>query len=162
MSDDRYLELLETARDAVRDVILESECGTGVITLNYAYDHLKRSIKTLQNEDHMAAPNSAPPRARWWKSEFSVRDREHQILDVLAEHRLTLRELAEHMRELHPDLKMDHSSVISIANRLLKAGELDRQPEHYNRGPRIRYRYFRRVQLDGPIADLDRAFREEV
>jgi hypothetical protein len=55
------------------------------------------------------------------------------------------------------------NDVGTSVKRLHREQELDRKPETFRKA-HMRYRYFKRLTLDGPIADLDRAFHgdEEV
>jgi hypothetical protein len=44
--------------------------------------------------------------------------------------------------------------------RLLREGQVERQAERFNKS-HTRYRYSCRRALEGPIADLDRAYRDD-
>ena len=149
---DEYLETCETARVALYDVIMLTEPGTGW-ELHQAYVSLKNSIAKH------AKPTPAPAeptvtRLPEWNKHFTVVERERQVMGALTEHRLTIRELSEHIRETHPGIALYDSYIGNIVKRLWKSQELDRQAETFNKS-HIRYRYFRRTTLEGPIADLE-------
>lgn len=142
MTDD-YLELVEGARDALFDLLMATEPGTGM-RLHAAYAELKR-----------AAEREVPR----WTDEVSPQERERQVLSVLSEHRLTIRELTERL-DAELEARVYESHVRACVMRLFAARELDRKPEPGLKG-RPRFRYFKRTRLEGPIADLERALQEE-
>lgn len=171
MSDD-YVDLVEKARDALYDVLKASEPGTGLL-LHQAYAELKR---TVARADGAEAPTLADIRrhreeeerrwkdeeraARCFKRHTTPREREQLVLTVLDGERWTSREVCDRLREQLPhfDIYRTDSVVTGAIKRLYDAGDLGR--EKITRGKREVWCYFRKTSLDGPIADLDRAFRE--
>jgi uncharacterized protein YjiS (DUF1127 family) len=85
-------------------------------------------------------------------------ERDRHTLEALADRRCTVRELNEFLDQGLPDVAVYASDVQQALYRLLNAREVDRRKEQVG-GRRI-YRYFRRADLDGPIADLARRFKE--
>jgi hypothetical protein len=91
-----------------------------------------------------------------------IRDREHLLLNILGEDRLTVLELTERVRDELGDGAPYEPAIRNVIRRLYNDGELKRVGERRARGDHagaIRYRYFKRA-LSGAIADLDRAFHE--
>ncbi len=86
------------------------------------------------------------------------------VLQVLGDERLIIRELTSRINVLLGLSGERGSRVVwegdirYLTSRMMRAGQLDREPESFRN--KIRYRYFRADGLEGPIADLDRAFRE--
>ena len=152
-----WLGLLEDAQTALEKVIRVSKPGTGM-ELHAAY----RSLGLIRERD------AGPPAWREelieqrnvWKR-LSRLDRERLAIEVIGEKHLTVSELTARIES-----ELGGRSVVSVyvsdvrplLARLIGAGELDRFGEQW-RG-RTRYRYFRRTQLSGPIAELERMFTE--
>jgi hypothetical protein len=95
--------------------------------------------------------------------------REVLLFQVLGDEALILRELTERMNgELGfpqpPGTRAPRAvydgSVRSLVQRMLRDGQLERKSETFNK-THMRYRYFRRRGLEGPIADLERAYRDD-
>lgn len=92
-------------------------------------------------------------RQEWQRSPWAYR--EGALFDVLADERLTISELTERL-ELHG---LYASDVRTLLRRMVERRQLEREPEPF-RG-KVRYRYFQRRGLEGPIADLERAFHND-
>jgi hypothetical protein len=95
--------------------------------------------------------------------------RETLLFQVLGDEALILRELTERMNgELGfpqpPGTRAPRAvydgSVRSLVQRMLRDGQLERESETFNK-THMRYRYFRRRGLEGPIAGLERAYRDD-
>ncbi len=100
--------------------------------------------------------------AHWRAS--PIERREAILLEALGDEGRTRREIADKMNELvggnvgiHPVLRP--SSLQTLLPRMLDSGQLVREKEVFQNKPR--WRYFRARGLDGPIADLDRAYRDD-
>lgn len=152
MSNEEYQELREAAADALRELLRNTEPGTGLY-LHTTLAKLRREIdqETRQDENTVEPVGDRP---RW--TVLSTLDRERQVLDALSEQRLTINELRSYLDE-HTGYRVYHSHVAAVVRGLfVEARELDRVGERYTRGKSLRYRYFRRTKLEGPIADLQR------
>jgi hypothetical protein len=97
-------------------------------------------------------------RERAWDA-IPTAERDRLVLEHLGDDRLTIRELHRRMEAALPDCCLYEPYVRSLVMRLFRERELDRVGERYRKGDSIRYRYFKRP-LEGPIADLERAFHE--
>ncbi len=100
-------------------------------------------------------------RTAFWKK-MPWADRERLALEILGEDRLTVNELTERLSakvfalggpELHD------SKTRPLLKRMLERRELQRVPETFRKS-RIRYRYYRLTELEGPIKDLNDALGE--
>lgn len=171
---DEYVKRCEKAQRALRKVIRMTEPGTGW-KLHAAYAEL--STITKRGAGIEDAPASDPPSpsggasgmidwekrrevARRW-GQLPAEERERLVIEQLGERRLTLAELAGEMRAAHPDTcgQLYDTTLRPHAQKMIDRGVLAREGEQF-RG-KTRYRYFQPVKLEGPIADLDRAFRDE-
>ena len=89
-------------------------------------------------------------------------ERVHLVLNALGDKRLTLGELSARIEE-QAGVWVYDSRLRPLVYQLHEAGELDRVGERRAKGDKpgaIRYRYLRRRELAGPIADLERALEE--
>lgn len=136
---------------------------------------LIRDLGTALGERPLASDLARPPAPR---SEHEQREtarsiwpalrqdrREALVLEVLGDRKLTVREITDGLNELLRTPECGGrpivwtSNVQSLLYPMLDARQLERKAEP--RGQRaVRYRYFRRTGLDGPIADLERAFND--
>lgn len=163
MADREYVELMETARDAIRALLEKSDVGSG-LDIRAAYNTLERTInKQNRKADKRPERDEQQQREEWHKARIAWKwtpmlERERLAIELIADRRLTVRELAGKLTEARPDCFVYESDARSLVYRLCDAGELDRVGEEW-RG-RTRYRYFRKVDLEGPIVGLDRAFRD--
>lgn len=164
-SRDEYVDLCIEARDALRAVIAETEPGTGW-TLHGAYAELRACIER----------GGAPPSRRETAKERGERERQEQwerrrawktlpdeardraALQALGDERLTIRETQARMAEILTDCDVYETDARRTLLRLVDAGDVAREPEAFK--GKTRYRYFRTTDLRGPIADLDRQFRD--
>lgn len=100
-------------------------------------------------------------RAAWRRSPIEYR--ENVVLNALGDERLPIGELTARVNAqlggTAGDVVYD-SGVQSLCYRLLAAGQLGREHEPTER-TRPRWRYFRRRDLAGPIADLERAYHDD-
>lgn len=98
-------------------------------------------------------------------------ERERLVSKVLGEGRLLIRELTERINAAlgYPESTDEdgyrsaravyESEIRNLVVRLVRDGQLEREPEPFE--GKIRYRYSRKRGLDGPIADLERAYRDD-
>jgi hypothetical protein len=163
MADSEYLEAAEEARGALYDLLMLTEPHRGR-NLRVAYADLKQWIDTNAPEDPAEAEaRAAKERAEYqrrtaWRS-TSMDRREAYVFQFLGEERLTIGELTERAtKALHVDYQIFDSNIRSTVNRMFQAGQLEREGEEWH--SRIRYRYFRKRTLEGPIADLQTALDE--
>lgn len=157
-----YLEELENTRDALYRLTRVMEPGTGW-TIHEAYNDVKAAIKAETGKDTGESDKPTDARAEYrarvdgWQKRPRV-ERERFIMDALGERHLTIREVTKRLGDALPEHHIYQGNVTGLISRMWKAGELDREPEMYRN--RTRYRYFRKVTLEGPIAELDRAFHD--
>ena len=92
--------------------------------------------------------------------------RQALVLDVLGDERLTIREIwvlveerLQSAYEVEGPRIVYQSYVGSVVKRMLREGQLERHAEVYRNKPR--YRYARKRGLEGPIADLERAYHHD-
>lgn len=160
MSDD-WIERCERARDALFDVLQTAEPDTGM-RLRLAYKELKDTIERdsspepLPDKERDAFENRRELRDVW--RQMPWHERERLLLDVLGDDKLTIGTLVTRVCESRPDVIVYDGGMRNLVTRMLKAGELDRVGEQWRAGTTkgsTRYRYFRRTELSGPIADLN-------
>lgn len=90
--------------------------------------------------------------------------REALAFQALGDNRLVIREITDRINaELgypqQPGGAVYGNEVASLVKRMCRQGQLEREPETFNVN-HLRYRYFRRRGLEGPIADLERALSD--
>lgn len=95
-------------------------------------------------------------RARW--TGLDKAERQRLALNALGDKRLCAREIFERVAAELPDADFYRSDIDPVLRALLDAREVDREAEDWQ--SRKRWRYFARRELDGPIADLERAFTQ--
>jgi hypothetical protein len=154
VGDDEYVELLEDARDALHALLVASSPGTG-IQVHTAYNSISRALEARRADERA---EHLERQAAWRRLTSDARER--LALELLADDRLTIPELADRFVTELPECEVYEGSIRGLIRRMLKDGEVDRVGERWRRGNSIRYRYFR-PELTGPIADLDRAFHGE-
>jgi hypothetical protein len=98
--------------------------------------------------------------------------RDSLVLEVLGDERLIIREITERMNAAlgYPESRdadgyrspcaVYQCEIQNLVARLLRDGQLEREPETFNK-THMRYRYSRKQALDGPIVDLERAYRDD-
>lgn len=169
---DEYRELRVAARDALRELLIHTEPGTG-LTLHIAYGDLDRALRE-QERGSLDSPSVqrvreelAAIRERDWVHRTSVHEREHAVLDALREGPATIAEITTRIAATHGEANVHSTSVASIVGRLYRAGNLSRTAEPRRtrsgkaiRGPQVQYRYSVR-EMSGAIVELDHAFEGE-
>jgi len=99
-------------------------------------------------------------RMRSFKRQTTPREREHLVLGLFGEGaRLTRAEARRQLEQELPQYDVHTSEVAGAMDRLMACGDLGREKEPFHN--RYRWRYFRRAELEGPIADLQRALDED-
>lgn len=159
MSDD-YIEACRKARRALKKVIRKSEPGTGW-TLHKAYSELGRVI---DRDDEPEVPHRVGPSDEYWErrrgwTTMPMHLRQRVVLEALGDQRRTVRETLTRIEKTRPDLKLHDPDVRYVLDRMLEAGEVDRETEQFKNKPR--WRWHRNIDLHGTIADLDRVFHQE-
>jgi hypothetical protein len=169
--DDDYRELIENARDALCALLDESEHDSwptlrdayGVLRAALEKDDAKRGAEarhraTLAALDRTAAPWMDMPRAA----------RESVVFNLLGDRGRSIGELTKRINvdvcgaDSGESAGLIEGSVRGVVTSMFKAGQLEREPEPEPvRGKTVRYRYFRKRTLDGPITDLERAFHDD-
>ena len=150
-----YLELVRRARDALAGPREHTDPDTARACRS-ALTELDRALERAGAPRPAADP--AAQREVAWRRGGGGRDR--LALDLLGDDHLTAGELTGRLRGALPGRYLDASHVRPVLARLVAAGELVRDAEPWH--GRVRYRYSRPRPLAGPIADLDRAARDEV
>lgn len=155
MINDEYRALLEDARDALYDLLQATDPAKGML-VRRAYGDIDR---TLTEDDERARRRERwAERDREWHNQLTVREREDLVLEQLATRGFTITDLTRELGTAHPELKIWRSGVTQIVRGLFNRRELSREPEPF--AGKVRYRYFRDADLNGPIVDLERAYRE--
>lgn len=165
MTDDDYRALAKEARDALRNVIMATEPGTGMV-LHSAYTCLKRMVEyepetivsTESEERKECWRRRHEQRAQWTK--LSMLERNRLTLELLGEDQLTVREVMDRLRGELGEAAVGDVDARGVLKRLLDAEEVHRKLDP-NSGGTVRYRYFRNTHLSGPIVDLERTFHEQ-
>lgn len=132
---------------------------------------LRAKLAAARGDGEKAASSSLNERRRHeriWKTVPRER-REHLVLDAVASGASTLREISEHVdaavcaefdvevdRSRRRNYLVYHSDARSVVMRMLAEGKLERTEKWRGNSRRVRYH----VVLDGPIAELDRLYRE--
>jgi hypothetical protein len=173
--DEDYRALMEGARDALRDLLEETHLDLGV-RLRAAYGQLRRELegddegrRSVAERDGVSERKErelreSREREQVWK-QTPIERRESLLLQVLADEGLTINELVGRVNaELCPPdtnyLMVYEPALRVLVKRMFAAGQLERVGEPACNG-QTRYRYFRKRGLDGPIADLDRAYHHD-
>ncbi|HEX2161683.1 MAG TPA: hypothetical protein VHF88_07665 [Thermoleophilaceae bacterium] len=158
ISHDEYLELCHNAKDALSDLLDETDHDLGTCERT-AYKSLKRYIARHEAEADEPEDDDgwAVERARrkaW--DRWPMERKRAVVLELLGDKRLTGKELAQRFRQaVAADFDVYEDQVLYIVKKMLGA-DLDRELEQW--GSRGRYRYFRKRGLEGPIAELQRQF----
>ncbi len=158
---EEYVQACREALDALYDLLMMTEPDRGS-HLRIAYSDLKKFIAKNEREDPAVAKARAEEdlaeyqRRNAWKR-TSFERREAYVFQFLGDERLTIGELTKRARNaLHVDYDIYESMLRAQVTRMYKAGQLDREGEEWH--SRIRYRYFCKRTLEGPIADLQAQF----
>lgn len=174
---DEYVELLEIARDALRDVLEETDHGAG-FTMREAYAQINADLDLLASEDvdavddrarrarellaKLQPPASAPrgqhglhdrrDRAREWRR-VPRAARESIVLDALGERRMSVSELLFHIFRTRPNCMFSDAYLRDLLTHLVESGDLGCATElpppdpTRRRGRRARRVYFRRTPV---------------
>jgi hypothetical protein len=168
--NDEYRELIAAAERALYD-LLEASTPESWLALRPGYGELKREVLRQAGATYSATRAGHIERQRRGRDEIHDRwsalggdAREELLFQVLGDDRLLIREIVERLNDvLVPEdvtwRAVYENAVRGLTVRLVRDGRLERIAEPW-RG-RVRYRYFRRRGLSGPIADLERAFHDE-
>jgi hypothetical protein len=158
MYDDDYRDLIQQAHDAVRD-LLDGSTHDSWLGLRVGYGQIRKEL--LRDEKEREHAEWRECRNAWKR--IPAERRESLVLQVLGAERLIIRELASRMNnemgwaESRPG-NIHESDVRPVVRRMLHADQLERVAEPFKGS--VRYRYFRKQGLDGPIAGLERAYHD--
>lgn len=132
--------------------------------LQSAHDELVAALNEIPTHQPREVERMPREMTRVARSRFrsvSRERRQEMMSDALGERWLTAAEAAEAFKELLPDnlraLDFDYGSARALLHQMMAANLVDREQAEMYRGRRL-WRYHRRVELSGPIADLDRMF----
>jgi len=175
--EDDYRELIETARDAVHDLLMESTPDSW-LGLRRSYTSLRTKIELDDAERAVAEARDKRGEAKRRRDEdFGDQDerrdgwrrtpkerRESLLLHALGDDRLVMREITARMNvELTPKRAryrtLCETDVRGLVNRMFRGGQLDRVEDPFKN--KVRYRYFRKSGLEGPIVNLERAYHDD-
>jgi hypothetical protein len=119
-------------------------------------EELRRARQYLHGQLQPAAALDPEPSWRQPFDDFEAAPRDLQdriVLEAVGAHRRTSIQINDVIAKESPGCRCCGDETRKVLDRLVAAGELDREP--WKEGP-CRYRWFRRVALD--LADLERAF----
>lgn len=158
-SDD-YRELLEDAHNALR-ALLDASAPESWMGLRAGYGELRRALRRdVADREREERLEEQRNREDGWKRTPAARQ-ESLVLDLLGDDRLTFREMTARLNvELVGAYEKPvayESHVRRLVMRMHRAGQLEGESDDSFRG-KLRYRYFRKRPLEGPIADLERAY----
>jgi hypothetical protein len=169
--NDEQRELIEAAERALYELLVASPPESW-LALRPGYGELKRAVLRHERASHSVTRAGHMERERRGREEIHDRwsaltgdAREELLFHVLGDDRLLVREIVERLNNvLVPEevtwRAVYENAVRGLTGRLVRSGRLERVAEPW-RG-RVRYRYFRRRGLSGPIADLERAFHDDL
>ncbi len=180
--DDDYRELIQSAHAALSD-LLDSSTHDSWLELRSSYGSLRQALRrddaARARDNEQRERESSKQDLECFRREFQERDqrqaavwtrrpvavRESLLLRVLGEDRLIIRELTSRLNaELGSAEKrlptLYEGNVRRLVMRMLRTGQLEREPEAFKGKTRYRY-YFRKSVLDGPIVELERAYHED-
>lgn len=174
MGQDDYRELQEAARDALYELLMQTEPGIG-LTLHVAYGELRRQLERndaargrelwrqhleeTREERVREERERRERRAAWGRMPYP--ERMHRVLNVIGDGRLTIREVYDRLKEAMPEADFYDNNVRLVVKRLHDRGDLDRVAEPRSPGSTaVRYRYFRRA-ADPKLAELERQLNDK-
>jgi hypothetical protein len=122
-------------------------------------EHHGVRIVTRRDRLNQKVHESRERRDAWFKMPWDVRER--LLLEALGDKRLTVREIEQGMKAL-PEFggEIYTNDVRALAERMISSGRLDRVNDPFRNKPRWRY-FLLTPSLDGPIADLERAYHDD-
>jgi hypothetical protein len=121
-------------------------------------DCFHAALRLIRDRHRSGVRSDSPNHRREWR-EVNRAERHRLALDALGDGRLTAAQVFERVAaKLGEDARFYRSNIDPVLRDLLEAGEVDREREP--RGKRMMWVYSARRELDGEIAELDRAFRE--
>lgn len=167
MATDEYVAKLEAAREALDDLIMATEPGTGW-KLHEAYTDIKVSLQRAEKRSAQTTAaaqheRDAELRQAWREARAAWRDlpaavKQHAVLSALADDRLTVTETLERLSAAHPDAVIGYGGARSVLHQLIDTGDVTRSP--FTHRGRQMWRYRRNTSLTGAIADLNRQIKE--
>lgn len=184
-----YLELIVNVEDAIRALLAEStdESWIGLrdglreirlaISIEDTRDRLRRGReefverRAARKEKLIADLNALkrrPEADEYLEAEkawhpMPIASKERIVIESLGDDRLPVRELAARVNKTMGGKggpALYRAGVELVLRRLVACGEVDRVKARAGRRGVI-WHYFRRRELDGPIAELERAFQDD-
>jgi hypothetical protein len=185
--DDDYRDLVKQVQGAVEDLLdastpdswLSLRAGYAEMRKALAADETRRNLAEVRDElKDIRAEEERRKRTHEQHQEQRRRERaerrdvwrrtpktrrENLVLNALRDDRLTHREVADRvdadLREGVEGERLVYESYTRlVVMRLFKEGQLEREPDEACK--KLRYRYFRKRRLEGPIVDLERVYHE--
>lgn len=162
MTAGEYTEACRVAKEALYDVLMATEPDTGG-RLRVAYTQLKRlsgtgeaghGRETREREEREREERLQEHKRRTGWKRISMDRREAFAFQLLGDDRLTIADLTKRFRtEFGTDIAIHETHIRGLVARMLEAGHLARKGEAWQ--GRVRYRYFRKRELEGPIVELE-------
>lgn len=119
-----------------------------------------RPPRGVEREAHQLEEHRLDDERRHGWRLLSMDRREAFVFQFLGDDHLTIAELTKRFEaELEPDIAIYESHVRGIVTRMFNTGQLAREGEEWH--SRIRYRYLRKRELEGPIVELDAMLRAD-
>lgn len=170
-----YRELARDAQDALEKLLTHTKPGTGIY-LHQALERLRieneradreAATATTRTDDvdvaKLEAEDARKTADRHWRM-LERHARNRVFIEAIGDDRLTVQEVAarlpNHLPEWGNARPWYYHHVYPHLVKMIAAGELDRAHAEIVKGRPV-WRYFRRVDLEGPIADLARQFEGE-
>jgi hypothetical protein len=134
---------------------VSSSLGATTLELQQRREHRVEQARDATERDEQHS-EYLERRRSWRQSPMAYRER--VVLEALGDGRMTLGELSTGMNEAlgwSANRVIYEAAASSLARRMVASGQLGREPEEF-RG-KVRYRYFAKRTLEGPIVALDDA-----
>lgn len=163
---EEYQKLAENARDALRELLVCTEPGTG-LTLHTAYSILGRMVNAADADEPIETETQRRSREeqeerrhRWnaWK-QTPREERFHWVLNALGGDSLSVGEVSQVVAEQHPEVQFSDSAIRSIMTEMFYRGEIRRKAGKPN-GNQKRWVYYR-PGMSPQVAALAQAFDDE-
>jgi hypothetical protein len=168
--DEEYFELIAAARDALRDLLDESEHDAWP-RLRPAYGALREvlaardkvtaaqaEVEEQKRRAEAHRENCLQKRANWRGTPGPLR--RQWILDAVGGGSPTLREIFERIGVAHPDCGVYHSYIVPIVKDMVRLGDLERVPTG-GRGAQPKWRY-KLPPVSPDVAALEQALKGDV
>jgi hypothetical protein len=172
MTDDDYRDLIDAAHNALRDLLIATEPGTG-LKLHEAMQELRAMTALIEHSESSDTSRMQLPRGNVDQAQRDADNRQHHekkeawrwlpfyerersLLEVIGDDCLSVAAIDDAFREAFTDVIVYQSGLSRMLRRMVDRGELDRVKAPSTAGGPPCWTYFRRTDLAGPIADLNR------